>query len=86
MPGSQTTPGRTGARDAERPLSAIRFRYVPPAGRQRSIPSRMDPCVEVYEVALELLRVLVPRNLVDIRPSGGYSDLDGRSSPDRTSP
>src|SRR5208283_5497639 len=51
--------------DAERPLSAIRLRYVPPTGRQRSIRSRMDPCVEANEVVLELLPVLVPRDLVD---------------------
>src|SRR5208282_1678865 len=51
--------------DAERPPSAIRLRYIPPAGRQRPIRPCVDPCVEVCEVTLKMLRVLVPRYLVD---------------------
>ena len=56
--------------DAERPLSAIRLRYVPPAGRQRSIRSRMDPSMQVPEVRLQVLCIFGPRHLVDARRCG----------------
>jgi hypothetical protein len=51
--------------NAERPLSAIRFRYVLPAGWQRSIRSGMDPCVKIGKVGLQICRVLVPRLAID---------------------
>jgi hypothetical protein len=55
--------------DAERPLSAVRLRYLSPTGRQRSIRPCVYPCVEILEVALEALRVLVPRHLIHARRS-----------------
>jgi hypothetical protein len=54
---------------AERPLSAIRLRYVSPTGRQRSIRPCVYQCVEILEVTLEAFRVLVPRHAIHARRS-----------------
>src|SRR5262252_9344142 len=53
--------------DAERPLSAIRLRYVLPARRQRSIRSCMDASMQAQEVCLKVFRVFGPRPLIDTR-------------------
>ena len=52
-------------RDAERPLSAIRLRYILPARRQRSIRSCVDASMQVQEVCLKVLCVFAPRHLID---------------------
>jgi hypothetical protein len=56
--------------DAERPLSAIRLRYVRPARWQRSIRSCVNTSVKICEVGLDVLHVVGPRHLVDTRRSG----------------
>jgi hypothetical protein len=56
--------------DAERPLSAIRLRYVRPARWQRSIRSCVHTSVKICEVGLDVLHVVGPRHLVDTRRSG----------------
>jgi hypothetical protein len=69
--------------NAERPLSAIRLRYVLPARWQRSIRSGMNPCVKIGEVGLQICRVLVPRPAIDARgrallqaEEGPFQNLD----------
>ena len=52
-------------RNAERSLSTIRFRYVLPARRQRSVRSCMDACMQAHEACLKVLCVFGPRHLVD---------------------
>ena len=53
--------------DAERPVSAIRLRYKPPTGWQRSIRSGMNPFVKIDETSLKILLVLVPRYPINAR-------------------
>src|SRR5271166_5879764 len=65
--------------DAERPLSAIRLRYILPARRQRSIRSRVDASMQVQEVRLQVLCIFGPRHLVDARRCGLLQTEEARS-------
>ena len=53
--------------NAERLVAAIRLRYKPPTGWQRSIRSGMDPCVKITETSLKILLVLIPRHPINTR-------------------
>src|SRR5580692_7467780 len=55
--------------DAERPLSAVRLRYVLPARRQRSIRSCVYASMQVQEICLQMFCVFAPRRLIDTRRS-----------------
>jgi len=65
--------------DAERPLSAIRLRYVLPARRQRSIRPCVDASMQVQEVRLQATCVFGPRHLVDARRCGLLQTEEARS-------
>ena len=65
--------------DAERPLSAIRLRYILPARRQRSIRPCVDPSMQVPEVRLQVLCIFGPRHLVDARRCGLLQTEEARS-------
>ena len=60
-------------RDRQRPLLAIRLRYVRPAGWLRSVRSPMDPVVQIREPGLEVRLVVLPRHAVH---AGGGSALE----------
>ena len=59
-------------RDAERPLSAVRLRYVRPARRQRPVRAGVDAPVEIGEGSLEILRVLFPGHRIDPRRRSSF--------------
>ena len=65
--------------DAERPLSAIRLRYILPARRQRSIRPCVNASMQVQEVRLQVLGVFGPRHLVDARRCGLLQIGEARS-------
>ena len=53
--------------DRERTLSAVRLGYVDPSARQRPIRSPMDPVVQIFEIALEVRLVVLPRQPIHTR-------------------
>ena len=55
----------------QRPLSAVRLRYIRPAGRLRPVCSPVDPTVQVREPRLEVCLVVRPRQAIHTR--GGIS-------------
>src|SRR5260221_227127 len=59
------------SRARQRPLPAIRLRYVRPAGALRPVGSSMDPSVQIREPGLELRLVVLPRHAV--HAGGGFA-------------
>src|SRR5207248_8668201 len=51
--------------DAERPLFAVRLRYVPPARGQCPIGAPMDARAQISEISVEVCRVALPCHAVD---------------------
>ena len=51
--------------DRERAPGAVFLRNVAPAGRQRPIRSCLDPCVQVFDITIEVLSVGLPCHAVD---------------------